>query len=119
MSTPRFQLVPGGRLVHRPSEGGVGWRLLGANNRELGRAVAAHPDVEAAVAALAGVRAAAAEGVSSIRYDPVTGLWRWLLLAGASDVVAASGRGFRNEGACRYNLDQFRAHAPSATVMDA
>mgnify|MGYP003378548465 CR=1 FL=1 len=32
--------------------GGVGWRLLGANNRELGRAVTAFPDAETAVAAI-------------------------------------------------------------------
>ncbi len=119
MSIPRFQLVPGGRLVHQPAAGGVGWRLLGANNRELGRAVTAFPDAETAVAAIEAIRVVATGGASRIRYDPGTRLWWWQLCEGSADVVAASGRGFRHEGACRHNLDQFREIAPAAAVLEA
>jgi uncharacterized protein YegP (UPF0339 family) len=118
VSTPRFQLVPGGRLVHEPAAGGVGWRLLGANNRELGRAAIAYPDAEAALSAVADVRELAAVGAAHILHDPATGSWAWHLLADDSRVIATSGRGFRHERECRYNLEQFREIAPTAPAAD-
>ncbi|MFC6236584.1 hypothetical protein [Longivirga aurantiaca] len=119
MSAPRFRLVPGGRLVHEPGRGGVGWRLLGANNRELGRSALAYADAEAALAAIGDVRVLAAGGGAHIVHNPTTGRWAWHLITAYDLVVATSGRGFRHERECRYNLEQFRAHAPSATVVDA
>ena len=49
MAQPRFQLIPGSRLPG--GKGGVGWRLLGMNNRELGRSAHSFPDAEAATSA--------------------------------------------------------------------
>lgn len=118
MSTPRFQLVPGGRLVHEPAAGGVGWRLLGANNRELGRAAIAYPDAEAALSAVQDVRELAGVGGAHILHDPATGSWAWHLLDADSRVIATSGRGFRHERECRYNLEQFRGIAPTAPAAD-
>lgn len=118
MSAPRFQLVPGGRLVHEPGRGGVGWRLLGANNRELGRAALAYPDAESALAAVQDVRLLAVESGAHIVHDPTTGFWAWHLLGAEDVVVATSGRGFRHERECRYNLEQFRDIAPSAPAAD-
>jgi len=119
VSVPRFQLVPGGRLVHAPESGGVGWRLLGSNNRELGRAARAYPDAEAALAAVTLVRGLAPSGVAHILHDPALSSWTWHLLDGEDGVVATSGRGFRHERECRYNLDQFRDIAPTAPAHDA
>ena len=48
MVQPRFQLIPGARLAGASGTGGVGWRLLGANNRELGRSAGSYPDAESA-----------------------------------------------------------------------
>jgi len=118
LSTPRFQLVPGGRLVHEPTAGGVGWRLLGANNRELGRAAVSYPDAEAALSAVDEVRGIAGQAAAHILHDPATGTWAWHLLGGAATVIATSGRGFRHERECRYNLDQFRQLAPEAPAVD-
>jgi hypothetical protein len=36
-----------------------------------------------------------------------------------SSLVATSGRGFRHERECRYNLEQFRESAPSAPAQDS
>lgn len=119
MSVPRFQLVPGGRLVHDPAAGGVGWRLLGTNNRELGRSSRSYADAEGALAAVAALRDLAPDAEAHIVHDASTGSWLWQLADAAGSVVATSGRGFRHERECRYNLDQFREAAPTAPAQDA
>ena len=119
MSAPRYQLTPGGRLVHDPSAGGVGWRLLGPNNRELGRAALAYPDAEEALAAVAVVRILASAGAAHIVHESTATPWVWHLETEDGRVVATSGRGFRHERECRYNLEQFRDAAPTAPASDA
>jgi hypothetical protein len=114
VSAPRFQLTPGGRLVHDPTVGGVGWRLLGANNRELGRSALAYPDAESALGAVAAVRRLAVVGVAHIVHERTETPWVWQLEDERGGVVATSGRGFRHERECRYNLEQFRETAPAA-----
>ena len=118
MATPRFQLVPGARLAAGTGGGGVGWRLLGANNRELGRAAASYVDAEAALESVTRVRELATSGEAHIVHEPQTGLWAWHL-EDEGALVANSGRGFRHERECRYNLEQFRDAAPSAPASDA
>jgi hypothetical protein len=118
MVQPRFQLIPGARLAGAAAGGGVGWRLLGANNRELGRSAGSYPDAESAHKSIARVRGLADGGEAHIVHDRATGLWAWQLDDSGS-LVANSGRGFRHERECRYNLDQFRAAAPSAPASDA
>lgn len=107
---PRFQLVPGARIG-----GGVGWRLLGANNRELGRSTAAYADAEAALAAIERVRGLVAEGEAHVVHDAGSGHWAWHMVD-AGVPVASSGRGFRLQRECRYNVEQFRREAPGAPV---
>jgi hypothetical protein len=110
MSQPRFQLVPGSRLGVGT---GVGWRLLGANNRELGRSAGFFADAEDAVAAIDEIRTLAASAEAHIVHDSASGLWAWQV-ADNGLAVAVSGRGFRHERECRYNLEQFRSTAPVA-----
>ena len=119
MSAPRFQLTPGGRLVHDPSAGGVGWRLLGPNNRELGRSALAYTDAEDALVAVDAVRHLARAGASHIVHESTATPWVWQLQDESGVVVATSGRGFRHERECRYNLDQFREAAPTAPSSEA
>ena len=97
MAQPRFQLIPGGRLAHASvsAGGGVGWRLLGANNRELGRSAVSYADAEDALAALGRVRRLAHLGDAHVVHDQVTGLWAWHL-DDDGVLVATSGRGFRH-----------------------
>lgn len=113
MAQPRFQLVPGARIVSSQGASGIGWRLLGANNRELGRSPGVFADAEEALEDVTRARRFAAEGAGHIVHDPGTGHWAWHL-DGAGVVVAISGRGFRYERECRYNLEQFRDAAPTA-----
>lgn len=104
--------------MHEPAAGGVGWRLLGANNRELGRAAVSYADAESALSAVDEVRVIAHQAGAHILHDPATGTWTWHLLGGEADVIATSGRGFRHERECRYNLEQFRQLAPEAPAVD-
>jgi len=121
MPHPRFQLVPGSRLAAGTADpvpgGGVGWRLLGPNNRELGRSSLAYLDAESAHAAIHLVRALATTGQAHIVHEPASGHWAWHLDDDGSS-IAHSGRGFRHERECRYNLEQFRAAAPSAPASE-
>ena len=117
MAHPRFQLVPGARLVAGTGGGGVGWRLLGSNNRELGRSAVAYADAEAALSSIQRVRDLAVDGEAHIVHDRATGLWAWHLDDDGA-LVANSGRGFRHERECRYNLDQFRGAAPTSPASD-
>ncbi|CAB4849642.1 unannotated protein [freshwater metagenome] len=118
MARPRFQLVPGARLLGLSDGGGVGWRLLGANNRELGRSALSYPDAEEALESVQRVRVLADDGDGHIVHDHIVGLWLWHL-DDRGLAAAASGRGFRYERECRYNLEQFRATAPVAPTSEA
>lgn len=115
MGQPHFQLVPGRWWSSSHGAAGILWRLLGANNRELGRSTAAYPDAETALDAVAQVRAVARAADAHLVRDPGTGLWAWHLDVDGR-VVAASGRGFRLERDGRYNLAQFRELAPTAAA---
>jgi hypothetical protein len=117
MAQPRFQLIPGSRMSDS-SEGGVSWRLLGTNNRELGRAAVSYADAEAAQQAIVRIRELALQGEAHIVHEPHGGRWAWHL-DDAGVRVATSGRGFRHERECRYNLEQFRDAAPDAPASDA
>ena len=118
MAQPRFQLVPGARLAHSATPGGVGWRLLGANNRELGRSSGAFPDAEVALASIARLREISEVAEAHIVHDPSSGLWEWHLYDDGV-AVSNSGRGFRHERECRYNLEQFRTCAPTSPASDS
>ena len=115
MAQPRFQLIPGSRL--NGGKGGVGWRLLGMNNRELGRSAHSFPDAESAHAAIARLRTDLVSAVGHINHEPMSQSWHWRL-DGADGPVAVSGRGFRHERECRYNLEQFREASPVAPTPD-
>ncbi len=117
MAGPRFQLVAGARLSGAADGDGVGWRLLGSNNRELGRSAVSYADAETALAALGRIRELAVSGQAHIAHHTGSGHWEWHL-EDEGELVANSGRGFRHERECRYNLEQFRFAAPAAPTSD-
>lgn len=109
----RFCFIPGARLLGPGGSGFVGWRLLGGNNRELGRSATVYADKMAAADSVRRVQRAVEVAKAALTLEPGSGNWTWKLdLDG--EVIAVSGRGFRRERECRHNLEQFQAGAPVA-----
>lgn len=128
---PRFLLLPaivtiepvggapnGWRLARGPRLTGptaVGWRLLGANNRELGRSVCVYP-VQTARRQILALQAGA-ERLSTTLASGPGGSWRWRAsLDGVT--VALSGRSYHRQRECLYNLHQFLGALPTASICD-
>jgi len=122
MARPRFLFVVGAAEVGRkwvagvatvPTEPGdqtgwVGWRLLGGNNRELGRSAVVYPDLAACRAAVERLQAQEEAAEVAVAAEPASGQWWWRLdLAGRA--VAVSARSYHRQRECLYNLRQFRA----------
>ena len=131
MAHPRFALVNGGtraastvstwpygeRAVGVPAGNGswFAWRLLGGNNRELGRSAAVHPSPAACREAAATVRARIDELTAVLASDVRQGQWRWRL-DDAHSTLAVSSRLYLRQRECTYNLAQFIAGAPIAEL---
>ncbi|WP_042398630.1 hypothetical protein [Streptacidiphilus carbonis] len=86
----------------------VGWRLVGANNRELGRGVPRFAEEQACREAVLRLRADMARAVVTVHRVQPGAMWAWRI---AVDEVAAaaSGRAYRRQRECQYNLAQFLA----------
>jgi hypothetical protein len=138
--TSRFQFVPGAAsspnsLQRWPSEwtgampAGLGWsfarqtvgtpnlptawRLVGSNNRELGRSAHVYPDLAACKAAVTFLQTHVDEAESLLATNNETGLWLWRLNIG-DQWMAAAGRSYQRRRECLYNLLRFVAAAPIA-----
>jgi hypothetical protein len=87
------------------------WRLLGGNNRDLGRSARLFPDVPECLASVGVVRQRAGELAPVMSADPDTGMWLWRLeLDGVAVAVAARPYFRQREG--QYSLGQFLAALP-------
>ena len=91
------------------------WRLIGSNNRELGRSFSVFANLPACHRSLGRMRAGAARLEPSVAIDPETSTWGWRL-ALDDHAVAASGRSYRRHRECLYNLDKFLAALPVAVL---
>ncbi len=104
-------------LYSSPTSGGVRWRVLGGNNRELGRGLLAYPDAEACRAGLTQTIADLPTLVPAvIRVDHSH--WGWRLRAGSLDIVG-SGHPFDRRPRCEEACQRFVEMAPHASVRDA
>jgi hypothetical protein len=93
------------------------WRLLGRNNRELGRSSTVHSSADACVASLGVLRTRISDLVPMLVADVDTGLWGWRLeLDGAPAVV--SPRTYHRQREGHYSVGQFLLLAASAQVGD-
>ncbi len=138
----RFQLVPGAAM-DRPSlqrwpaewaaslpEGlgwsfahhspestklSTAWRLIGGNNRELGRSSCTYPDVAACREAVAFLREHIDEAKSLLAISNDTGLWTWRLDIG-NLWMAVAGRSYQRRRECQYNVARFVAEVPTALL---
>ncbi|MFC1403806.1 MULTISPECIES: hypothetical protein [Streptacidiphilus] len=105
-SVPAGEFAAGARTV---------WRLLGPNNRELGRGAAGFDTPERCLEAVLRLRADAHRAVvAALRIQPGA-MWAWRL--SVDDLpVAASGRAYRRQRECQYNLTQFIDAVPLAEL---
>lgn len=102
-----------------PGAGTVGWRLLGANNRELGRSAGQFADLDSCQAAVHDLVARIASAVPGITSDSGhTGAWSWRLDLGGR-AVAVSCRTYLRHRECTYSLAHFLGAAPEAVVATA
>jgi hypothetical protein len=83
-----------------------GWRLIGANNRELGRSPSTYDGLAEARAIAGTVRARAAELTTLVTNQESDGSWAWQAQLGGA-VVAVSGRTYLRQRECQYNYQQF------------
>ncbi len=96
----------------------VAWRLLGANNRELGRSPVWYPDVDScreAVRALKREIGGVTPAIMSVALPG--GAWSWRLAVSGTP-VAMAGRHYHRQRECAYNLNHFVAAVPDARIAD-
>jgi hypothetical protein len=108
MPSARFQL-----FTRRHAT--VEWRLISANNWELGRCPSARPDRASCLADVLHLQTRLDGGEEEIVPGPRGG-WRWRLLVDG-DVVAISSRSFQRRVECEATLRQFRKVAAMASVV--
>ena len=93
----------------------VGWRALGANNRELGRAASPSKSIEEACATVRATQFAFVHTTTRIVRDAGVG-WAWRIRLDGECVVASS-RAYQRQRECGYSLEQFCELFPSAEVL--
>ncbi|WP_345696979.1 hypothetical protein [Kitasatospora terrestris] len=112
MGQPRFLIVSRPQLPDH-ARGGTVRRLLGANNRHLGRSEEAFLDVAGCLSAIDRLQRGLDRSRSVIAGEEHGQLRRWRLeLDGAP--VAGSTRAYRRQRECQYSLGLFLAGARSA-----
>jgi hypothetical protein len=109
MSRVRFQVLSG--------HDRYGWRLIGANNRELGRSADGYVSYQGARLAVMRLQQGVGRVVQHSTTDPSTGRWGWRVdLDGAS--VAVSGRWYERDQDARLGAAKFVALALRAALAD-
>jgi hypothetical protein len=94
-----------------------GWRLVGANNRELGRSAVSFVSYPVARQAVADVRAHWAELSRVVASSAVTGRWSWRVdFDGVA--VAVSGRYYERQIDSRHGAERFVALLPTVGLAD-
>lgn len=91
--------------------GQAGWRLLGGNNRELGRSAHVYP-LELVAQEITRLQAGVAHIGLTVSPTP-RGTWYWTATLG-SQKVAMSSRSYGRQRECRYNAEQFLRALPVA-----
>ncbi|WP_432835304.1 hypothetical protein [Dactylosporangium sp. CA-092794] len=94
------------------------WRLIGANNHELGRSALIFPSYQLAIDGIAELKEGLARLVQLPIYDRPTGRWGWRLeLDGAA--VATSGRWYKRDHDSALGAAKFVALSPEAELADS
>ncbi|MFJ3903016.1 hypothetical protein [Streptomyces sp. NPDC090025] len=93
----------------------IGWRLVGANHRELGRSALMFADPAECLAAVVLLRERIADGRALLTTTGTAGGWGWRLEIDQRP-VAVSGRPYQRQRDCQYNLGQFLNAVPVAEL---
>ncbi|MFD7321156.1 hypothetical protein ACFV9D_08680 [Streptomyces sp. NPDC059875] len=93
----------------------VTWRLVGANNHELGRGPDLHAGHSACCAAVVGLRDGLDRTVPLVSMAATTGAWTWQL-ALDERCVAVAARSYRRQRECRHSLQLFLTAAAQGEV---
>ncbi|MEU8619756.1 hypothetical protein [Streptomyces sp. NPDC048623] len=93
----------------------MSWRLVGANNHELGRGPDLHRDHTACSAAVGRLRAGLDRAVPQVTMGAGGGSWTWQL-AVDERCVAVAAREFHRQRECRDSLRLFLAAAAEGEV---
>ncbi|MGW0879380.1 phosphate ABC transporter ATP-binding protein [Streptomyces sp. NPDC002671] len=96
LAQQQAKLRPDGGL--RP----VGWRLVGANNRELGRCARAFESLPVCQAAVIQLRQRLGDVRSVLAMADVTGTWMWRIELDGQD-AATAGRPYHRHRECQHN----------------
>jgi hypothetical protein len=84
----------------------VGWRLIAANNRSLGRSWVVYGSFDACVAAVAQLHDRLDEITPAVTFDARHAAWTWTVLLDG-EPVAVSTRAYRRRVECIRSFDQF------------
>ena len=94
-----------------------GWRLIGANNRELGRSALSFVSYPTARRAVTHIQRSAERLTRRTVIDPTTGRWTWRVdLDG--EIVAVSGRWYERDHDSQQGMAKFMTLLPIAVLSD-
>ncbi|GAA1949297.1 hypothetical protein [Catenulispora subtropica] len=91
------------------------WRLVGANNRELGRAPEAVAGEGTCCEAVLALQAKLPDASGRVKLAGTANTWSWTVECDG-ELLAVSGRAYLRQRECQYSLWQFLAAAAVATV---
>lgn len=118
---PRFLLLTIVGVPGVGSEGeslgaqGIGWRLLGPNNRELGRSARVLGSLDDCREQFRLLHDGIGDAVTSCERGSLGLGWWWRLTVKGAP-IARAGRLFQRERECQYSVTQFVAAVPVAVV---
>lgn len=96
----------------------IGWRLIGANNRELGRSAVTFDSLDVCRAAVVQLRERIDQARVLFAMADATGTWIWRLGFGGTE-VAVSGRTYQRQRECQHSLSLFLLAVPLASVNES
>lgn len=105
--------IPGGGPGRAVEDAPRFWRLVGANNRELGRMALGMGELVSCCEGMELLRGGLERAVTRVKPAVSADAWGWALeIDGVT--VAISGRSYMRQRECQYSLTQFLAAVPEA-----
>ncbi|MFF3558888.1 hypothetical protein ACFYXS_02430 [Streptomyces sp. NPDC002574] len=95
----------------------MGWRLVGANNRELGRSARVYASLAECQAAVLRLRENIGQVRAQLAMADAGSTWTWRVALGGKD-VAVSGRTYQRQRECQQNLGLFLAAVTVAEMTE-